>query len=86
MNGIQVRADRHLGLLPVPAGVIGVKNVTTLTHGDQALPSTGHVQQRTAHGQGTRPGRQIQHVNVAGCLGDALPQRQQHAQGQQRAT
>ncbi|MNE15574.1 hypothetical protein D3C80_1084890 [compost metagenome] len=36
VHGDQVRADRHLGLAPFAAGIVGIKDVATLTHCDQA--------------------------------------------------
>ncbi|MNL84851.1 hypothetical protein D3C87_2129560 [compost metagenome] len=57
MHGVQVGADRHVGLPPILAGIIGIKNVPALTHRDQALSRLGNVQQGAARGQGTGPGR-----------------------------
>ncbi|MNT56224.1 hypothetical protein D3C72_1935080 [compost metagenome] len=84
IHGRQVGADRHGGLLPGLAGIIGIENVATLTDGDQALPGTRQVQQRATRRQGTRLGRLIQYVDVTGRLRHTLHQRQQHAQRQQR--
>ncbi|MNC39096.1 hypothetical protein D3C75_877360 [compost metagenome] len=80
----EIRADRYCGLLPVLSGVIGIKNVPALPHGDQTLPRLGNTQQGAARRQGTRLGRQIQHVNVGRCQRAALQQRQQHSQHQWR--
>ena len=80
MHGIQIGADRHGGLLPLRTGIVGIKNVATLANSDQTLTRAGHVQQGTAHGQGTRLGRQVQYIDIAGCLSDSLHQRQRGAE------
>ncbi|MNE60060.1 hypothetical protein D3C80_1551840 [compost metagenome] len=81
MHGIQIGADRHGGLLPMLTGIVGIENVATLANGHQTLTRAGHVQQGAALRQGTRLGRQFQHIDIAGCLGDSL---QQHQRGAQR--
>ncbi|MNL31932.1 hypothetical protein D3C87_1537510 [compost metagenome] len=42
-HGIEVGTDRHGGLLPVIAGVIGIQNVATLSDGNQSVAGPGHA-------------------------------------------
>ncbi|MNF71159.1 hypothetical protein D3C84_531040 [compost metagenome] len=75
----QVTADRYARLLPLPAAIVGIKNVPALPDRHQPLPGIGDVQQRAVHGQCTGPGGQVQHIDVIGRLGDALRQAEHNA-------
>ncbi|MNZ57262.1 hypothetical protein D3C78_752360 [compost metagenome] len=85
VHAIEVRADRNPGLRPLLAGIIGIKDVASLSHSHQALTCAGRVQQGAAHRQGTGPGWQIQHVDIAGRLGDAQPHCKRGTQCQHHA-
>ncbi|VVQ14044.1 hypothetical protein PS914_05562 [Pseudomonas fluorescens] len=78
----QITAERHGGLLPVLADVVGKQNVATLADGNHALAGAGHAGQRTVDRQGADPGGQVQHIDVPGRLGDALQQAEHNAKRQ----
>ncbi|MNQ89345.1 hypothetical protein D3C85_1046510 [compost metagenome] len=82
---VKIGADRHAGLQPALAIIVGIKNVAPLSDCDQSLSSAGGRQQGTAHGQDTGFGRLIEHINEAGGLAGSLHQRQGGAQRQQHA-
>ncbi|MNO74560.1 hypothetical protein D3C76_655640 [compost metagenome] len=62
----QVAAQRNAGLHPVLARIVGKKNMATLANGDQALARSSNADQGAMHGQRTRHGRQLQHINKTG--------------------
>ncbi|MNG26480.1 hypothetical protein D3C84_1114770 [compost metagenome] len=80
IHSVEVAADRDTGLLPLPAGIVGIKNVATLPDRDQARAGIRHVEQRAAHRQCTGLGGQVQHIDVPRGLRKRLP----HHQHQQR--
>ncbi|VVO99131.1 hypothetical protein PS900_02744 [Pseudomonas fluorescens] len=53
--------------------------MATLADGNHPPTGAGHAGQRAVDGQGTEPGRQVQHIDVIGRLGDALRQAEHNA-------
>ncbi|MCY1435808.1 hypothetical protein D9M71_519160 [compost metagenome] len=62
MHGDQIRADRDLSLLPVPASIIGIHNVPALAHRNQALPGPGQPGEHRPGSQFTRLCRGVEHI------------------------
>ncbi|MNE42695.1 hypothetical protein D3C80_1368410 [compost metagenome] len=85
MHRVEVGADRHAGLLPALAGILGIQNVTAQADRDQPITRARHIAQRAARCQFARAGRQVQHIHEGGCLGHALQRTQRDTQRQQRA-
>ncbi|MOA09123.1 hypothetical protein D3C78_1289310 [compost metagenome] len=79
--GGKVGADRHFGLLPELAAVIGIQDVATLAHRHQTLASFGQVEQRTLRRQFAALRRQVQHIDEGRGLSQSRVQQQ--AQGRQ---
>ncbi|MNN59888.1 hypothetical protein D3C81_1750380 [compost metagenome] len=81
IHGGKVGADRHVGLLPLLATVIGIQDVAALAHRHQALTGFGQVEQRTLRRQFAALGRKVQHIDEGRGLSHASVQQQ--AQGRQ---
>ncbi|MNV60536.1 hypothetical protein D3C71_1530020 [compost metagenome] len=63
----QVRTDRNLCLLPVFAGIIGVKDMTALANGDQSLTGPGQPGVGRMHGKLTLQRGCVEHIGKPAC-------------------
>ncbi|MNO98576.1 hypothetical protein D3C76_903240 [compost metagenome] len=80
---VEVGADRHAGLQPAFAVIVGVQNMAPLPDSDQPRAGTRNAEQGAAHGQRTGLGRLVQHIHQRCRLSDTLQQHRHRTQQHQ---